>query len=83
MKRLVFAVLAVFVLSACTDGDEAMRVLDTQGYTGIKITGYNLFACSQDDFYHTGFIATSPNGKRVEGTICSGLLFKGATVRFD
>ena len=31
--------------------------------------------------YATGFIAINPQGKVVEGTVCSGV-FKGATIRF-
>jgi len=73
----------ICLLSGCTDASKATSVLTAQGYKEIQITGYNFFACSDDDFYHTGFSAKSPNGSSVNGTVCSGILFKGATVRFD
>lgn len=81
MKKLI----ALFALSlvACTDPDNASRVLREQGYTEIRITGYNMMACSDDDHYHTGFTAKSPNGTQVNGTICAGLLFKNSTIRFE
>jgi hypothetical protein len=84
MKRLtLLLVFVVLLCCGCTDMSEANRVLSAQGYTKIQSTGYAFWSCGQDDFYHTGFIATSPNGTRVEGTVCSGIFFKGATVRFD
>lgn len=73
---------AALVLAACTDPKEATRVLEENGYTEVKMTGYSFFACSKDDFFHTGFEATSVVGKRVEGTVCSGMLFKNSTIRF-
>lgn len=79
MKKLVLA--ALFVLSGCTAPDEAARVLTSMGFTQVTVTGYNAFACSEDDVFHTGFTARSPTGQFVSGTVCSGWL-KGATVRF-
>ena len=82
MKKLLLASLVVSLLTACTNPQKAEKVLTSQGYKDIKITGYNFAACSKDDWYHTGFTAISPNGSLVEGTVCEGLLFKGSTVRF-
>ena len=83
MKKIILAgaVLAL-LLSGCTNKDDADRALSAQGFTNIQETGYDFFACSQDDFYHTGFKATNTNGKIVTGTVCSGLLFKSATIRY-
>lgn len=81
MKRFIFAV-AFLALAGCTDSTKATRVLEQQGFKEINITGYSPFACSDSDTFSTGFEATSPNGSRVRGTVCSGIL-KGATVRFD
>lgn len=72
----------VLALAACSDGDTAQRILAQQGYTEIEITGWSPFSCSEDDTFSTGFIATSPAGLRVTGTVCSAW-FKGATIRFD
>ncbi len=52
------------------------------GFTNIRTTGYKWFACSEDDWYHTGFIATNPQGMEVGGVVCSGFFFKNSTVRF-
>jgi len=81
MKKIILA--AMFLLVAgCTNEDQAKNILSAQGYNDITFTGYNFFACSEDDFYHTGFVATSPAGVSVSGTVCSGLFFKGATIRY-
>ncbi len=81
MKKYLLILFSVFILN-CTDAKTASRVLDENGYTEVEMTGYNFFACSREDFYHTGFIAVSSNGRSVEGTVCSGLLFKNSTIRF-
>jgi len=77
----IVALLGIFTLSACTDKKEAIRVLENDGFTNVKVTGYNFFACSKDDFYHTGFVGTK-NNRRIKGTVCSGLIFKGSTIRY-
>ncbi|ABX11030.1 gp39.1 hypothetical protein [Escherichia phage JS98] len=83
VNRSIAALVLAVSLVGCTDADNATRVLDANGYEQIQITGYNLFGCSEDDFQRTGFIAVGPTGKRVEGTVCSGLFFKKSTIRFD
>ena len=47
----------------------------------VKFTGYDAFSCSQDDTFHTGFVAKNPKGDTVKGTVCCGVL-KSCTVRF-
>jgi hypothetical protein len=32
------------------------------------------FACGRGDLYNTGFVATTPGGDRITGTVCSGIL---------
>lgn len=81
MRRLLF--VSLLLASACTDNNHAKSILESQEYKDINFTGYAWFSCSKDDFYHTGFTATAPNGSKVSGTVCAGLLFKGSTVRFD
>ena len=70
------------MFSACSNSNDAVRVLQENGYKNIQTTGYKFFACGRDDFYSTGFVAPSVNGTEVNGTVCSGLLFKGSTIRF-
>jgi len=72
--------ITALVLTACTDSKTAREVLDAEGYTNVKTTGYDVFACSKDDMSATGFTATSVTGRHVEGVVCCGLL-KSCTVR--
>ena len=82
MNKIILAsILAVF-MSGCTDENTAIKTLDDAGFSEVRMTGWNAFSCSEDDFYHTGFIAKNQNGKTVDGTVCSSILFKGATIRF-
>jgi hypothetical protein len=83
-KMFKLSLLAAIVagLTGCTSQHDAEKALGSEGMTNIKVTGYHFFACSKDDFYHTGFTATNFLGKNVEGTVCSGLLFKGSTIRY-
>lgn len=81
MKRL-FILFTVIILAACTNSEDARRALTSAGYTNISTGGYDWFACGGDDTYATKFTATNPAGNRVNGVVCSGLLFKSATIRF-
>jgi uncharacterized lipoprotein YajG len=72
--------LATLLLAACTDSKTTLEVLDAEGYTNVKTTGYSPFACSKDDLSATGFTATSVTGRHVDGVVCCGLL-KSCTVR--
>lgn len=84
MKKLILVVCFISTfLTGCVDQETALRVLSSNGYTDIQITGYSPFSCSEDDFNSTGFIAKSPNGQQVRGTVCTGIIFKNATIRFE
>jgi hypothetical protein len=82
MIKKLAAITIIIGLGACSDAPTAERVLRENGYTDIKTTGYDFFACGKGDNFSTGFTATSPNGHKVSGSVCSGLL-KGATIRFN
>lgn len=82
MKNILIIMAIAILFSGCTNKDDAEKALISSGYSDIKITGYNFFSCSRDDFYHTGFTAKNVNGIKVSGTVCSGFLFKNSTVRF-
>lgn len=82
MIKKFLLVLSVMILAGCTDSNVAQRTLSGAGYKNIQITGYSVFGCSDDDFFHTGFKATGADGAQVSGTVCSGF-FKGATIRMD
>lgn len=87
VNPLIFSIFLtlVAIVVICiprTDGEGATRVLEAQGYKSIEITGWRPMAGGKDDFYCTGFEATSPSGQRVSGAVTSGL-FKGHTIRLD
>ena len=75
------AVLPYIVTGGVSETD-ANRALKAQGFTDVKITGYEFFDCSQDDFFHTGFTAKNIHGEEIKGTVCSGIFFKNSTIRF-
>lgn len=79
MKKLIF-VMSLF-LTACTDSENSVRVLQEQGFENIRITGFEFLACGRDDWYRTGFIAKKGD-REVAGVVCSGLIFKDSTIRF-
>ena len=82
MKKIL-AICAVLVLSACDDTEGAMRTVKQAGLTPVSVGGYDFFACSRDDFYHTKFTATNAQGMTVNGVVCRGLMFKASTVRYE
>lgn len=83
MRTQIWITAAVaLLLTGCTDVDETNRVLKSQGYTGINITGHEFFSCSSDDFSSTGFSATNAAGRQVSGVMCCGMFFKSCTVRW-
>lgn len=81
MKNLLM-VLLTLSLTACYSSSDAHRALEAEGFTNIEIQGHAFFACKDDDFFSTSFIATNPSGRPVKGAVCSGFLFKNATIRF-
>jgi hypothetical protein len=83
MRRYLIVLIVLFLLMGCTNNPDAIRILQENGYKEIQMTGYNFFSCSKDDFYHSGFMAKSPNGNSIKGTVCSGILFKNSTIRFE
>lgn len=81
MKRILL-VAFVLMLGACTRADNAHQVLESNGYKNIQMNGYAWFGCDEKDTFADSFEATSPNGTRVKGVVCSGV-FKGSTIRFN
>ena len=80
MKYILFIVVLV-LLCAC-DEKSVESYARSHEWDHYEITGYRFFACSKEDFYQTGFIATK-NGKSFTGTVCKGLLWRGSTLRLD
>lgn len=81
MHKYLLLVLSVLALG-CTDESSTREALEAQGMTDVQIVGYAPFSCSKDDGTSTGFTATNPQGRRVEGVVCCGWLFKNCTVRW-
>lgn len=75
--------LVALAVAGCSRPSDAERALSGAGYTHVETTGWRFIGCGSSDWYHTGFLATGPTGKRVSGVVCSGLLFKGSTIRLD
>lgn len=75
--------MALLASGTCelSNQDNAKELLERQGYTEIRMTGYAPMACGKGDFTSSGFEANSPNGSRVSGSVCCGGL-KGCTIRF-
>ena len=82
-NKIILGTILASLITACSNSNDAMKALDSMGFTEIKTTGYSWFSCSESDFYSTGFIALNLQGKVVRGAVCSGLLFKNSTVRFS
>lgn len=81
MKQLIAIIVLCILLTSCNGNATSTTILEEQGYTNVKITGFNPFACSEDDMYRLNFTAISPNKTPVKGVVCSAPL-KGYTIRF-
>lgn len=83
MKKLLMVIPLTIMLASCgVNESKAVRVLEAQGMTNVRITGYSWFGCTKGDNFSSNFTATGANGKPISGSVCSGLL-KSMTVRFD
>lgn len=81
---LLFTIPLLLGISQAIDGNEAgvTRILNATGYQDVRLTGYRMFSCSEDDMFRVGFAATSPTGESISGAVCGGPL-KGHTIRLD
>ena len=82
MKKTIAIAIMMLTLGGCTDPQGAKEALQSQGFSDINITGYKMFMCSENDVYSTGFVAKNVNGQTVKGSVCSGVFFKGSTIRY-
>jgi len=80
MKNILLIAVTILVVG-CTDTKGTTEALKDEGLTPVKVGGYGFFACSEEDFFATKFIATRANGRTVDGVVCKGI-FKGKTIRF-
>jgi hypothetical protein len=89
--RHIFAFSIAYMISACgfTIGDSvAYNTMENAGFTDVKIVARHELTpswngCSESDSIAFEVRATNPtNGKRVNAVVCSGWLFKAATIRY-
>lgn len=80
MKYAMLGLLSI-LLVGCSAPDTATKALKGAGYSQIKITGWSPFSCTEAGTFSTGFEAKGPTGVSVTGAVCSGLIFKNATIR--
>lgn len=82
---VLLLIIVILMLTGCDGKADAKRVLEEEGYTQVEMTGYRWTGCSEDDFYHEGFKATTVAGRRVSGVVCGGnsLFGKSWTIRRD
>ena len=86
---LVLGVLFLFMGScrgALCSSSGAVNTLETLGFTNIRLQDHvyvaiGLRGCSAQDAARFDFLATNSAGKEVNVSVCTGLIFKGATVR--
>ena len=92
MAHLIgLVIVLLLVIGSCSRGafvnqDVAVKALDTQGYSNVKITDRAWFAvgmrgCDEKDAARFTATATNPIGKKVQVYVCTGWIFKGATIR--
>ncbi|KKP80380.1 MAG: hypothetical protein A2271_04865 [Candidatus Moranbacteria bacterium RIFOXYA12_FULL_35_19] len=87
---IIILFVAISIVLSCrgilVDKNVAIRAVETQGFSNIKVIDHAWFAvglrgCSSKDAARFTVKATNPAGKEVECYVCSGWLFKGATIR--
>ncbi len=87
---IFICVILAFVISRglWVDKSIAVRALEKQGYSDIRIIDYDWFmvglrGCSGSDAAKFTAVAKNPAGKEVECFVCAGWPFKRATIRTD
>jgi len=71
---------------AFADQGVAVRALEAQGYSNIQIVDKAIFlvgmrGCDEKDAARFTAKATNPAGKPAEVYVCTGMIFKGGTIR--
>jgi hypothetical protein len=79
VKRIVL--LLPLTLAACSDPRVASETAEAHGFRVVRVEGYSPFSCGKDDTFSTGLTLRAQTGQCVRAVVCSGLFFKGATLR--
>ena len=87
-RLIIFPLLFIFLLfrGAFVSQDVAVRAVEALGFSDIQVTDHSWFAvgmrgCDGKDAARFTVQAKNTTGKKVGVYVCSGLVFKGATVR--
>lgn len=78
MKNLFIALACLFFV-ACSH-DDAIRILETEGYENIKITNFGWLRCREDTSQKTSFIAER-DGEEIDGSVCLPYLYRYTVTR--
>lgn len=87
MSALAIVLMALCMFRGIMVNDDTARLAATiQGYSNVKVVDHSWFAvglrgCSGGDAARFTVKATNLAGKDVQFYVCSGWLFKGATIR--
>lgn len=75
---------SIFLGYQCTSSrtKDLSRILEEQGYTEIKLLGYEVFGCGKGDTISEGFSAKNSLGHIVHGNVCCGMALKNCTIRY-
>jgi hypothetical protein len=82
---IIIFFLAIF-RGTMVDEKVAYQAAEIQGYSNVEVVDHAWFfvglrGCSSHDAARFTVKATNPAGKDVEYYVCSGWIFKGATIR--
>ena len=89
LKNCVFQLAVFFGLVAgfnnplWTDKTGATKTLTEAGLKPVQVGGYAWLNGGESDVYKTKFRALNAQGQEVDGAVTRGLLFKGATIRYN
>jgi len=77
-------VLVIITISGCMNASDStvIRAAESAGLHDVKPTGLAPMSCAEDDMFRSHFTATRADGRKVEGSVCCGVL-KDCTVRFE
>lgn len=80
MKNLLIVLVCLF-FTACSY-DDAIRILETEGYENIQITNFGWLRCRDDNSLKTSFVAQR-DGEEVDGSVCLPYLYRYTVTRID
>ena len=81
-ENIFLLLILVIFITGCTSTNKTINTLEKGGFTDIEVGSWDVFACSESDWFSTKFIATNPVGQKTDGTVCCGLIFKSCTIRY-